>query len=315
MNVVVALAVMFPSVFVLSLLYSGIDRKLHARMQRRVGPPLAQPFYDFVKLMNKERIIPASASPSVFVTVTALAAASSILGASVLLSNLAAGAGFVGDIILVMYLVLMTSALTMIGGSSSGNPYGAIGFSRRVGMLLGYEVPMLLSLLMVSYRSGLTLSYYDMVTAQSLGGTVFMASSPGAALASLVFAVCIPAAAGVVPFDIPEAKTEVAYGYLVEYGGPYLGLLKLAKEATNLTLSLLFFTLFVHVPLAFPMVGAYNVWANLLFMLAGTLAVYFVTITLPRTLFARVKLGQALRFYVWVWAVSLISAGLVMVGY
>jgi formate hydrogenlyase subunit 4 len=305
---------MFPGVFVLSLLYSGFDRKLHARMQRRVGPPLIQPFYDFVKLMNKERIIPSSASPSVFVTVTALAAASSILGASILLTNLVMEASFVGDIMLVMYLVLMTAALTMIGGSSSGNPYGAIGFSRRVGMLLGYEVPMLISLLIVSYRSGLTLSFYDMVAAQSIADVV-LAFSPGAALASLVFALCIPAAAGVVPFDIPEAKTEVAYGYLVEYGGPYLGLLKLAKEVTNFTLSLLFFTLFIYAPQSFPLVSEYNEWVNLLFILVGSLAVYIVTITFPRTLFARVKLGQALRFYLWVWALSLVSAGLVMVGY
>ena len=215
---------------------------------------------------------------------------------------------------LVCYLILMTAALTMVGGSSSGNPYGAIGFSRKMGMLLGYEVPLLISLLMVAYRSGFTLSFYDMFAAQSSSGAIFFASSWGAALASIVFLLCIPAAAGVVPFDIPEAKTEIVYGSLIEYGGPYLGLLKLGKEATNFTLSLLFFTLFMYLPAAIPALAASNVWLKLLFSLLGALLVYFFSITLPRTIYARVKLRRALRFYTWVWALSLVSAGLMIIG-
>ena len=48
--------------FVAGLLLCGIDRKMVAKMQKRVGPPVLQPFYDFFKLCGKETIIPAAVS-------------------------------------------------------------------------------------------------------------------------------------------------------------------------------------------------------------------------------------------------------------
>ena len=52
--------------FLTGLLLCGIDRKLVARMQKRVGPPILQPFYDFFKLCGKETIVPAAANRTVF---------------------------------------------------------------------------------------------------------------------------------------------------------------------------------------------------------------------------------------------------------
>ena len=52
--------------FFVGLLLCGIDRKLVARMQKRVGPPILQPFYDFFKLLGKETIIPAAANRTVY---------------------------------------------------------------------------------------------------------------------------------------------------------------------------------------------------------------------------------------------------------
>ena len=52
--------------FLTGLLLCGIDRKLVARMQKRVGPPILQPFYDSFKLCGKETIIPAAANRTVF---------------------------------------------------------------------------------------------------------------------------------------------------------------------------------------------------------------------------------------------------------
>ena len=48
--------------FLVGLFLSGVDRKIVARMQKRVGPPLLQPFYDFFKLCGKETIVPAAAN-------------------------------------------------------------------------------------------------------------------------------------------------------------------------------------------------------------------------------------------------------------
>ena len=52
--------------FLAGMLLTGIDRKLVAKMQKRVGPPVLQPFYDFFKLCGKETILPAAASKTVF---------------------------------------------------------------------------------------------------------------------------------------------------------------------------------------------------------------------------------------------------------
>ncbi|MEM2849985.1 MAG: NADH-quinone oxidoreductase subunit H, partial [Candidatus Bathyarchaeia archaeon] len=57
---------MLPLVFLFSLLFEGIDRKIHARMQWRIGPPITQPFYDFIKLFCKERITPSTAARGIF---------------------------------------------------------------------------------------------------------------------------------------------------------------------------------------------------------------------------------------------------------
>ena len=65
--------------FVVGLLLCGIDRKLVARMQKRVGPPILQPFYDFFKLIGKETIVPAQANRTVFLVAPMLGLAALVV--------------------------------------------------------------------------------------------------------------------------------------------------------------------------------------------------------------------------------------------
>lgn len=311
---ILTLAAMFPAVFFISLLFSGIDRKLHARMQKRIGPPVIQPLYDFVKLMNKERIIPITASPGVFTSVTIFAAVCAILGAAVPMVNILTRISFIGDLILVFYLLAMSSILIMIGGSSSGNPFGAIGFSRKMTILIGYEVPLIISTVILSLKSGFSLAYYDIIQAQTRMGSCFAFASLSTAVAMISFMSCIPAGAGVVPFDISEAKTEVAHGPLIEYGGPYLALLKLAKDATSFALTFLGLTLFLFFPALFENTVLMDDWFILALCLGGTLIIMFFTVTLPRTIFARLKLGQAVKFLLVPWLLSILSLVLYLFG-
>ncbi|MEM2456833.1 MAG: NADH-quinone oxidoreductase subunit H, partial [Candidatus Bathyarchaeia archaeon] len=88
MDAAITFIISLPAVLLMSLLFEGLDRKLHARMQKRIGPPLTQPFYDLIKLFSKERIVPATASARVFEAMPMIAAAASLLGASILLSNI-----------------------------------------------------------------------------------------------------------------------------------------------------------------------------------------------------------------------------------
>lgn len=286
-----------PLVFFLSLLFEGIDRKIHARMQRRIGPPIIQPFYDFIKLLVKENIVPATAARSIFNAAPSLAAASSIVGAAIPLANLIAKTRIVGDLILIMYLLTMSSIMIVVGGSSSGNPYGAVGFSRKIMMLIGYEIPLLISVVSLSIKAGPSLIYSDIILAQIEFGRCFACAYPSSAIAALTFLLCIPAAVGVVPFDISEAKTEVIHGPLIEYSGPQLALLKLTKSSTIFSLSLITFTLFFYFPMISKLSIVLGEIATLGACLLGSLAVMFLTVTLPRTVFARLKIGQAFKTY------------------
>ncbi|MGF3536518.1 MAG: respiratory chain complex I subunit 1 family protein [Candidatus Bathyarchaeia archaeon] len=313
MNTIVILPLTFLVVFFLSLLFEGIDRKVHARMQKRIGPPIIQPFYDFIKLFNKERIVPVTASSRIFTAVPIIAAAASILGAAIPLASLILETGVGGDLILVLYLLAMSSVMVMIGGSSSGNPYGAIGFSRKMTMLIAYEVPMLISIVSVSLNCN-SLAYCDVVSAQIMAKLLLAFTRPSMAVAAATFLLCISAAADAVPFDISEAKTEIIHGSLVEYGGPYLVLIKLAKAASNFALTLLAATLFFYLPALFD--GYVSLGLGTVFLsLVIALIFWLLTITVPRTIFARLKIGQAFKFY---WLIplplSILSMALSILG-
>ncbi|MCS7120878.1 MAG: complex I subunit 1 family protein [Nitrososphaerota archaeon] len=297
MSTLAALLISIPIVPVAALLFEGIDRKIHAKMQRRIGPPILQPIYDFIKLSLKETIIPETAASSrIFRVVPIISASTSMLAAAIILGSLIEEASIGGDLIVVFYLLALSSIMIMIGGSSSGNPYGAISFSRKMTMLIAYEVPILISVLSVAIRCR-SLAYYDIISLQRSSGSFLpIFNSLGMFLAGATFLLCIPAAADAVPFDIPEAKTEIVHGALIEYGGPGLALLKLAKSTQNFTLTLLASTVFFYTP---------SILEENLILKLGTivacllpsLLIWLLTITLPRTIFARLKIGQALKFY------------------
>lgn len=311
MNTVIVLLLVFPIVFLLSILFDGIDRKVHARMQNRIGPPIVQPFYDFIKLFNKERIVPITASSEIFTLVPVIAAAASVLGASIPLSNLLTKTNVGGDLILTLYLLAMSSVMIMIGGSSSGNPYGAVGFSRKMTMLIAYEMPMLMSILSISLNL-FSLSYYDIVLTQIQIKSPLAFASPSMIAAAATFLLCIPAATDVVPFDISEAKTEIIHGSLVEYGGAYLAFVKLAKASSNFALTFLAASLFFYIPALFE--GLWQ-WGHLLLCLITAFVFMLVTITIPRTIFARVKIGQAFKFYLFIpLALAVLSLTLSILG-
>jgi len=312
--ILMVLSAMCPVVFIISLLFEGIDRKLHARMQKRIGPPIIQPFYDFVKLFGKESLIPVTAASGINIASPILAAASSIIAAGIPLASFATTAGAIGDLILILFLLAASSIMIMVGGSSSGNPFAAIGFARKMTMMVSYEVPLFISVVSLAIKSGFSLAYNDIIQFQIQLGSCFAFAFPSAAIAMITFLTCIPAAAGVVPFDIPEAKTEVAHGLLIEYGGPYLALLKLAKSATNFALTFLAFTLFFYLPAIFKGNSSLGYWAILALCVAGALVIMFLTITVPRTIFARLKIGQAFKFNLVLLPLSILSLVLSIVG-
>ena len=290
-----------PLIVLISLLFEGLDRKLHARLQNRIGPPITQPFYDFFKLFGKERIIPENASASIFTIAPILAVICAIIGALIPFISTLFRVNFVGDLILVIYLLFMPSLMIMIGGAASGNPFATIGFSRTITMLLSYEVPFVLSIGLIVFKTGFSVTSYNIIAAQEIAGMPLAFSHLSMAFAAAAFLFCIPIVVGALPFDLSEAKTEIAHGSLIEYSGPYLALMKMSKSVLAFAMSFLAATLFFNIPT----LNSSHVLGPLSDLVANlpiALIIMFLTITLPRTLLARAKPRQTLKFY---WTIPL----------
>jgi len=302
-GIIITLA-LCPLIVVISLLFEGMDKKLHARLQNRIGPPIIQPFYDFFKLFGKERIIPENASASIFSMAPILAVIFAVVGALIPFIATLLRVNFAGDLILVIYLLNMPSLMIMIGGASSGNPFATIGFSRAITMLLAYEVPFVLSIGLIAFKTGFSVTSYNIIVAQEIAGMPLAFSYVSMALAAAAFLLCIPIAVGVLPFDLSEAKTEIASGSLIEYSGPYLALMKLSKTVLAFALSFLAATLFFNM-YALSNRHFLGPATDLVVNLIVALFIMFLTITLPRTLFARAKSKQIVKFY-WTIPMSIV---------
>ncbi|HMK15608.1 MAG TPA: NADH-quinone oxidoreductase subunit H, partial [Methanomicrobiales archaeon] len=137
-----------------ALFLSWMDRKVAARMQHRVGPPLLQPLADFIKLLGKEVIDPRGVDRRAFdaAPVLALAAVMTaflyipVIGPSPL--------AFAGDLVLVLYLLTLPTIALFLVGWLSRNVYSTVGGVRAVTQLFIYEVPFFLALLAPAIAAG-----------------------------------------------------------------------------------------------------------------------------------------------------------------
>lgn len=225
------------------LLTSWVDRKVTARIQYRVGPPLLQPLNDILKLLNKETLIPFTAARITFLAAPLIGLASVMLVSTILwVHNMDTGQTFVGDLIVVIYLLLMPSLSVIIGGFASGNPLASLGASREMKLVLSYELPFVLALLVPVIKAGFSIQLGDIIAIQAEEGPLAASWSGGVAL--LVVLICTQGKLALVPFDTPEAETEIAHGLLIEYSGTVLAAYRMMKHMLLFTLP--FFLLIVY---------------------------------------------------------------------
>ena len=228
----------------IGLFASWVDRKLTARIQYRVGPPLLQPLYDIMKLLRKETLIPGGADKLTFLSVPVVGLVSVIIVATILwVANLDPQQTFTGDVIVVMYLLLVPSISILIGGFASGNPLASLGASREMKLILSYELPFILVILVAVIQADFSTRLGDILMHQVDNGAIAFSWSGGLAL--LVGLVCAQAKMALVPFDIPEAETEIAHGVLIEYSGTALALYRLTKNMLLAALPLFFIVIFL----------------------------------------------------------------------
>jgi NADH-quinone oxidoreductase subunit H len=280
----------------LGLAMSWVDRKATALVQWRRGPGPGQPLWDIVKLLGKEVIVPKQARASGFLAFPFVALAAVVLAATLTWhAALHLPRPTPGDLVVVFYLLAIPSLAVILGGAASGNPLGAVGSSRDMKLVLGYELPLVIALLVAAFQqrtvagqevTAATLSLAGIVGFQDVAGAVV--HRPSGVLALLVALICCHAKLGFVPFDQAEADTEIAEGALIEYSGPPLAMFKLTQVALLATLPALLVTVFWG--------GVEGTPAGLA-SLAGKLLLLLVVLVLVKNTNPRVRIDQALRFF------------------
>ena len=292
---------------ILGLFYKGIDRKLAARMQARVGPPIRQPFRDFFKLMIKENIVPENAVPWIFngVPIITLVASITILF-YMPFGNISPLLKGYGDIILVAYLLTIPAVGTVVGGFASGSPYANFGAQREVVMMMSYELPLVTTIIAVGWRLSraypeLNIFSLAVINAHPIWGLVGPLGFLGTILLFITLAIVTPGELSKIPFDAPEADTELAGGLLVEYSGRNLALFTLADAVKTVVMASLTVILFFPYNIAhlFSLGGIFATIIDLLFFLIKLFLVIFAEVTFIRVAAARLKIDQV-SFAYWV---------------
>jgi NADH-quinone oxidoreductase subunit H len=237
------------------LFLTYFERRMIARVQDRVGPNrvgwegIFQPVADGVKMFTKEDIVPAKSDKLVHLLAPMIVVAPTML----MFAVVPWGPGMVPlDLETGLLFFFAASSVSAVGllaaGWASNNKFALLGAMRAVAQMVSYEIPALLSLLVVVMLTG-TLSIVGIIDAQGgliistndvasvpdwgLGWFVF---TPVGFLAFLCFFIAALAEGERTPFDIPEADSEIVAGYMTEYSGMKFGLFYLAQYILNFLL-------------------------------------------------------------------------------
>lgn len=258
-------------------LLDGLDRKISARMQGRVGPPLLQPFYDLNKLHNKQLI--------------AVSKSQTFLMISYLLMMILTGALFYAGYDILMCFFVMSTASTFLYFAAivTGSPYSTIGASRELIQMMAYEPAVLLACV------GFYLCMGTFDVAKIINSVVStIVYLPGFFIA-FVFILTIKLRKS--PFDIStshHAHQELIKGLTTEFGAKNLALFQLTE--------------WYEVTFLCGVVGLFIINSNPISII-GAIAVVFVVWFLEILIdncSARVKFDLMLKIS---WIVTLLSAG------
>lgn len=285
------------------------ERKIIGHMQQRLGPMrtgwhgLLQPIADGVKLFFKEEIIPAEASKFAFLLAPLIALIPAFITFAVIpfggvievagykiplqvASYVDMANGKVYDVNVGVLYVLAMSSLGVYGivlaGWASNSKYSLMGGLRASAQMISYELSAGLAIISVFMLSQ-TLSLNEIVNLQSgfYGFDWYIFKQP---LAAFLFFICTLAEINRVPFDLPEAETELVSGFCTEYSSMKYAMFFMAEYANMVTVCALTTTLFLggwNGPLAtsIPLLGPVYFVAKVYFLM---FFIIWLRATLPR---------------------------------
>jgi NADH-quinone oxidoreductase subunit H len=266
-----------------------LERKVGARFQDRLGPNRVGPFgllqtiADAIKLVLKEDIVPTGADKTVY-NLAPLLAVMSVVGlwAVVPFAPQLIGADLNVGVLYVVAIGGVGTLSVIMAGWASNNKYALLGALRTVAMLISFEIPMVLVLLVPTMLAG-SMGMSSIVDAQN---PWFIVLAP---VAALIFFVSSLAEVGRTPFDLIEAESEIVAGYNIEYSGMKFGMFMVSEFFHSFTIGALFTVLFLGGwrgpgSEAYPILG-------LVYFIAKTFLMYFMVMWVRYT-FPRVRIDQ-----------------------
>ena len=282
--------------FVTGLFMVLMMRRVGARLQRRVGPPLLQPLYDIVKLHSKATQV----SHGLIHEIGIVMAVGGYIAAETLLPVPGMnGIAEKGGLITLLYVMMIPSLGLALGVGQCANPNGSIGISRALTAMLAYDIPFVIVMAGVALQFGTT-NLVEMINVQQAGGieTWGITQMPLLAIAGLF---TLQGMLGKQPFEVYVAPAEIATGPMVEMSGKFLGGLFVMQCFQLYTASVLYVTLFL---------GGGENW---LFLLLKAFAVLLIPITMA-FLFPRYRTDDLVRL-MWKWPVMLGLLGLALIKF
>jgi len=280
--------------FIVGLLLVLMMRRTRARLERRVGPPFFQPLYDILKLYSKDIQVSHGFIHDLGIIM--------VVGGYITVEMFLPVPGMVGlaekgDLIALVYLMMVPSLGMALGVGQCANPNGSIGISRALTSMLGYDIPFVLVVVAAAAMYGTT-SLPEIIAIQQQGGisTWGIASMPVMALAGIITTHVMLAKE---PFETYIAPAEIATGPMVEMGGKFMGGLFVVQTFQVYTAGVLFTTLFL---------GGGVTWFD---FLPKVFAVLFLPFAIT-ILYPRYKAGEGL-LWVWKWPTGIALLGLALI--
>ena len=296
-----------------SMTVQWIDRKLGAKFQKRVGPPFIQPLADFIKLLTKEDIVPAKADAKMF-SIVPIVGLTSVLTAFIYIPFYMVGSpvSFSVDLLVVLYLLTVPTLAIFLAGWNSSNLFGQIGSMRAITQLISYEIPFFIAMLIPAILAG-SWSISEILNYQV--NNLWFIISP-AALAFLIAIITLQGKLERLPFDSPEAETEIVGGPLADVSGRRFALFKFMLDVELVVGAALIAVLFLGGGDIFIDMGDMH-WfvVNLIGFIVLMVKILFIVLILSVIKFsvARLRIDQMVKFsYSFMIPLSLLQLAIVI---
>ncbi len=291
-----ALGVLVAIAYGLSI--GGVIRKVMARIQGRIGPPVWQPFID----LGKNLFMRSATHHGVMFILGPVFRAAGGIGLFLLIPVIVGDPrfenfAFSGDLLLAMYFLFFGSLGMALGAGEGGHPHSPIGIGRGLAQMSSFELPFGLAVVAIAAQAG-SFSIAEIVASQQ-GGVLHwnLFANPFASVAAFLAFLGMNMYA---PFNIVGAPQEIPVGPPTEYNSQFLSLMMAGRAIFAVAKMVLYMDLFLG--------GAHSIPEAFV----KTFLIYFWSVFVG-AVFPRFRTEQAIRFFLgWPTAAGIAGVLLVM---